>query len=153
MVDGSDFENTLAHHLPIHLATPKGLHLDFTTIIAVATLTCAIQVLLTSSTRCSRQCEWTASTRPRPHIIADWFSRKPSDTREMKEYDSPECLFFPTLLRYGTGTIRGWRRFLSLKTLTVWSTQCIVPIFPVRMIVCHSSFSVALPVAHVFPSI
>ena len=93
MVDGSDFENTLAHHLPMHMATPKGLHLDLTTIIAEATLTCAIQVLLTSSTRCSRQCEWTASTRPRPYIVADWFPRKPSYPKRWKSMTRQNVFF------------------------------------------------------------
>jgi len=54
--------------------------------------------------------------KPKPYIVIGWFLSSASDPKEkILEFDMPEHLFH--ILRHGEGDVRGWRRFISLKSL------------------------------------
>jgi hypothetical protein len=54
--------------------------------------------------------------KPTPYIVIGWFLRSASDPKErILEFEKPEHLF--KILRHGESDVRGWRRFLSLKSL------------------------------------
>jgi hypothetical protein len=54
--------------------------------------------------------------QPKPYLVIGWFPKSASDPKErILEFDLPEHLF--RILRHGEGDVRGWRRFVSLKSL------------------------------------
>jgi hypothetical protein len=53
---------------------------------------------------------------PTPYIVIGWFLRSASDPKErILQFNDKEQLFH--VLRHGESDVRGWRRFLSLKSL------------------------------------
>ena len=51
-----------------------------------------------------------------PYIVIGWFLRSASDPKErILQFEREEQLFH--ILRQGEGDVRGWRRFISLKSL------------------------------------
>ena len=54
--------------------------------------------------------------KQKPYIVIGWFLRSASDPKErILEFEDTEHLF--KILRHGESDVRGWRRFLSLKSL------------------------------------
>lgn len=123
MVDGSGPENVLAHQLPVHASTVRGLRSGLVTGYRRSDFQLRSPG---DSYIFDRQFEATRKDikhhvellmpQPRPYIVVGWFPKGASDPKEkILEFDSPECLFH--MLRYGESNVRGWRRFLSLKSL------------------------------------
>lgn len=58
--------------------------------------------------------------KPKSYIVIGWFLRSASDPREtILQFEDAEDLF--RSMRHGAAEVRGWRRFISLKTLKGFS--------------------------------
>jgi hypothetical protein len=123
VVDGASPENILAHQLPLHASTVKGLRSGLVTGYSRSDFRLRSPG---NSHIFDGQFEATRKDikhqvellmpQPRPYIVVGWFRRGASNPKEqILEFDLPECLFHT--LRYGESNVRGWRRFLSLKSL------------------------------------